>query len=183
MGKLEGKRQLGRPRRRWVYNIRMDLCGEGCIGSWWGNCKERDHWGNLGVDGWIILGKICGERGCIGSWWGNRRERDHWGDLVVYGWIILGWNCGVRGCIVSLWGKRRERHHWGELGVDGCIIMGRICGETWVYRFLQGKPEGKITLGRPRLRWVDIIRMDLWGEGSIWGLGGEIGGKETVWEI
>jgi len=27
----------------------------GCIGSWWGNRKKRDHWGDLGVDGWIIL--------------------------------------------------------------------------------------------------------------------------------
>jgi hypothetical protein len=25
VGKPEGKRPLGRPRRRWVYNIRMDL--------------------------------------------------------------------------------------------------------------------------------------------------------------
>jgi hypothetical protein len=25
VGKSEGKRQLGRPKRRWEYNIRMDL--------------------------------------------------------------------------------------------------------------------------------------------------------------
>jgi len=32
VGKLEGKRPLGRPRRRWVDNIRMDLqeVGLGC---------------------------------------------------------------------------------------------------------------------------------------------------------
>ena len=30
----------------------------GGIGSWWGNRRERDHWGGLGVDGWIILGWI-----------------------------------------------------------------------------------------------------------------------------
>jgi len=26
----------------------------GFIGSWWGNRRE-DHWGDLGVDGWIIF--------------------------------------------------------------------------------------------------------------------------------
>jgi hypothetical protein len=29
------------------------------------------------------------------------------------------------------------------------------------YRILVGKPEGKSPLGRPRRRWVDIIKMDL----------------------
>ena len=29
---------------------------EGRIGFWWGNRRERDHLGDLGVDGWIILG-------------------------------------------------------------------------------------------------------------------------------
>ena len=28
VGKPEGRRPLGRPSRRWVDNIRMDLCGE-----------------------------------------------------------------------------------------------------------------------------------------------------------
>jgi len=30
-----------------------------------------------------------------------------------------------------------------------------------VYRVLVGKPEGKRSLGRPRRRWVDNIRMNL----------------------
>jgi hypothetical protein len=29
------------------------------------------------------------------------------------------------------------------------------------YRILVGKPEGKRSLGRPRRRWVDYIKMDL----------------------
>ena len=40
--------------RRAGYVARM---GEekGCTGFCWGNRRERDHWGDLGVDGWIIL--------------------------------------------------------------------------------------------------------------------------------
>ncbi|KAJ4433912.1 hypothetical protein ANN_16226, partial [Periplaneta americana] len=34
------------------------------------------------------------------------------------------------------------------------------------YRVLVGRPEGKIPLGRPRLRWEDNIRMDLREVGS-----------------
>jgi hypothetical protein len=30
-----------------------------------------------------------------------------------------------------------------------------------VYRLLVGKPEGKRPLGRPRRRWIDNIKMDL----------------------
>jgi len=54
---------------RWVGH--MARMGEvrGCIGSWWGNLREGDHWGNLGVDGWIKLGWIC--RNCdVGIWTG-----------------------------------------------------------------------------------------------------------------
>jgi len=37
--------------------------------------------------------------------------------------------------------------------------------EIGVYRLLEGKLEGKTPLGRPRHRWVDNIRMDLWEVG------------------
>jgi len=33
--------------------------------------------------------------------------------------------------------------------------------ERWVYRVLLRKPEGKRPLRRPKIRWVDNIRMDL----------------------
>jgi len=48
----------------------------GCIGSWWGNRGEGDHWGDLGIDGWIILG------------WISRRRNV--GILTGLGWPRIG---------------------------------------------------------------------------------------------
>ena len=45
-------------RMRWAEHVARMGEERGCIGSWWGNRRERDHWGDLGVDGWIILGWI-----------------------------------------------------------------------------------------------------------------------------
>ena len=43
-GKREGKRPLGRPRRRWVDNIRMDLQEVGCgYMDWIGLAQDRDR--------------------------------------------------------------------------------------------------------------------------------------------
>jgi len=48
VGKPEGKRPLGRPRRRWVDNIRMDLQGVGCgYMDWIGLDQVRDRWRTL----------------------------------------------------------------------------------------------------------------------------------------
>jgi hypothetical protein len=45
MGKPEGRRPLGRPRRRWFNNIRMDLVevGWGDV-DWIGLVQDRDRW-------------------------------------------------------------------------------------------------------------------------------------------
>ena len=46
--KLEGKRPLGRPRRRWVDNIRTDLQEVGCrYMDWIGLAQDRDRWRTL----------------------------------------------------------------------------------------------------------------------------------------
>jgi len=48
VGKPEGKRSLGRPRRRCVGNIRMDLQEVGCVYmDWIGLAKDRDRWRTL----------------------------------------------------------------------------------------------------------------------------------------
>jgi transcription termination factor 2 len=45
VGKPEGKRQLGRPRRRWKDNIKRDLeeVGGGC-GDWMERAQDKDSW-------------------------------------------------------------------------------------------------------------------------------------------
>ena len=48
VGKSEGKRPLGRPRRRWVDNIRTDLQEEGYgYMDWIGLAQDRDSWRTL----------------------------------------------------------------------------------------------------------------------------------------
>ena len=42
VGKPEGKRSLGRPRRRWEDNIKMDLGEVG--GDWMELAQDRDRW-------------------------------------------------------------------------------------------------------------------------------------------
>jgi len=36
---------------RWVGHVARMGEDRGWIGPWWGNLRERDHWGDLGVDG------------------------------------------------------------------------------------------------------------------------------------
>jgi hypothetical protein len=45
VGNPEGTRPLGRPRRRWEDNIKMDIqeVGRGC-GDWMERAQDRDRW-------------------------------------------------------------------------------------------------------------------------------------------
>jgi hypothetical protein len=45
MGKPEGKRPLGRPRRRWEDNIKMDFQEVECVGmDWIELAQNRNRW-------------------------------------------------------------------------------------------------------------------------------------------
>jgi hypothetical protein len=48
VGKPEGKRPLGRPRRRWVDNIKMDLRG------WDDMVWTGSNWLRIGTSGWLL---------------------------------------------------------------------------------------------------------------------------------
>ena len=44
VGKSEGKRPLGKPRRRWEDNIKMDLQEVGGGGDWMELAQDRNRW-------------------------------------------------------------------------------------------------------------------------------------------
>ena len=56
VGKPEGKRPLGKPRRRWEDNIKMDLqeVGRGC-GDWMELAQDRESW-------WVIVSTVMNFR-------------------------------------------------------------------------------------------------------------------------
>ena len=56
MREPEGKRQLGRPRRRWEDNIKMDLQEVGGGGDWMMLAQVRDRWQalvNMVINFWV----------------------------------------------------------------------------------------------------------------------------------
>jgi hypothetical protein len=56
-------------RMRWAGHIARIGCRESCIRFWWGNLRERDHWGDPGVVGRIKLGRIF-RKWDVGLWTG-----------------------------------------------------------------------------------------------------------------
>ena len=57
-------------RMRWAGHVARMGKGESCTGFWWGNLGERDHWGDPGVDGRIILRWIF-RKWDVGVWTGS----------------------------------------------------------------------------------------------------------------
>jgi hypothetical protein len=56
-------------RMRWVGHVARLGEERGGIEFWWGNLRERDHWGDPGVDGRIILTWIF-RKWDVGVWTG-----------------------------------------------------------------------------------------------------------------
>ena len=58
MGKREGKRPIGRPRRRWEDNIKMVLQEVGCVVMDWVElAQDRNRWRlllNAAMNLWIL---------------------------------------------------------------------------------------------------------------------------------
>jgi hypothetical protein len=61
---IDSKKAYDSFRREALYNILIEfgipkklvrLRREGCTGCWWGNLRERGHWGDPDIDGRIIL--------------------------------------------------------------------------------------------------------------------------------
>jgi hypothetical protein len=60
LGKPEGKRPLGRPKRRWVYSIKIGLREIGWVGvDWIDLAQDRDQWRALAKMAMKMLGISC----------------------------------------------------------------------------------------------------------------------------
>jgi hypothetical protein len=53
-----------------------------CTVFWWKNLRERDHWGDPGVDGRIILRRIFKKWDGGMDWIDLAQDRERWRALV-----------------------------------------------------------------------------------------------------
>ena len=104
-----------------------------CIGSWWGNRRERDHWGDLGVDGWIIL-----EVGCeYMDWIGLAQDRDRWlVSTVMNLWVPLNAGNFLTSCKPVSCSRRTLHHAVSKNDVVGTVA--RVQAGRFRVQYLAG---------------------------------------------
>ncbi|KAJ4448596.1 hypothetical protein ANN_10615, partial [Periplaneta americana] len=176
VGRPEGKRPLGRPRRRWEYNIKMDLREVGYDDRDWINlAQDRDQW-RAYVRAAMNL-RVNGITGGGTSWLNTERKIEEQQEGQVGGSNE----------------ERRKSGRKGEL-VEGCKERlvetskeGRIGGS------MEGRAEGRIgeSIERRAGSWkhrrkgklVKDIRKDGLVEGPKEGrIGGRTEGKTYWWK-
>ncbi|KAJ4450377.1 hypothetical protein ANN_01798 [Periplaneta americana] len=173
VGRPEGKRPLGSPRRRWEDNIKMDLREVGYDDREWINlAQDRDQWRAYNlifrIYKKVILPAVL--YGCE-TWTLTLREEQR---LRAFENKVLRKIFGAKRDEVT--GEWRKLHN-GELHAlysspdiirniksrrlrwAGHVV--RMGESSNAYRVLVGRLEGKRSLGRPRRRWEDNIKMDL----------------------
>ncbi|KAJ4444158.1 hypothetical protein ANN_05947 [Periplaneta americana] len=141
---------VGRPRRKWEDNIKMDLRVVGYDDRDWINlAQDRYRWGAyvraaLNLRSLMLAGSEFQSlgRAIVKE---DEYEEVRWDGIVS----IVSW----RERVFRLWWEERRLRWAGH--------VARMGESRNAYRVLVGRPEGKRPLGRPRRRWEDNIKMDL----------------------
>ncbi|KAJ4434116.1 hypothetical protein ANN_16436, partial [Periplaneta americana] len=155
VGRSEGKRPFGRPRRRWEDNIKMDLREVGYDGRDWINlAQDRDQW-RAYVRAEMNLRRIGDDD--------DEDKEGRRGNLVparsINGAARLNVSIRLTNCHeTAAKGNRLTRTAVRLRWVRHVARMGKSRN---AYRVLVGRPEVKRPLGRPRRKWEDNIKMDL----------------------
>ena len=69
-------------RMRWAGHVASVGGGVAYTGCWWGNLRERDHLGDSGLDGRVILRLSSGSGMRVLDWIEPAQDRDSWRALV-----------------------------------------------------------------------------------------------------
>ena len=66
---------------RWAGHVARMGRGKVSMGFWWGNLRKKDHMGNPGLDGRLLLGWILRKWDGGVDWIDLSQDRDGWEDL------------------------------------------------------------------------------------------------------
>ncbi|KAJ4448531.1 hypothetical protein ANN_10549 [Periplaneta americana] len=157
VGRPEGKRPLGRPRRRWEDNIKMYLREVGYDDRDWINlAQDRDQWRAYVTMFHWDMPRFLQDLGGFAN------------DIIItyfeaYARVLFE-NFGDRVSILYQRDFEVVTFCKPYNGLD-LIFLSIVCNNfIFNLRFssvLVGRPEGKRSLGRPKRRWEDNSKMNL----------------------